>query len=159
MIKLVRIDYRLIHGQVAFAWTRNLDANVILVANDKAATDEIVKMTLKLAKPPEVKLAIKTVDDAIKLLNGDKTKPYNVFVIVGNTLDALKLSKGVSEIKSINVGGLPEREGTWLISKALSIDNNDIKNFEEMESMGIELEVRQVPNEKRKDIQNLINKR
>lgn len=157
MIRLVRIDYRLIHGQVAFAWTRNLEANVIVVADDKAATDEIIKMTLNLAKPSGVKLAIKTVDDAIELLNGEKIKSYNVFVIVGNTENALKLSKGISEIESINVGGLPEREGTRLISKALSVNHDDIENFKEMMDMEIELEVRQVPNEKKEYIKDLIN--
>lgn len=156
MIKLVRIDYRLVHGQVAMAWTRNIGANVLVVADDKAATDEIIKMTLNLAKPSGVKMTIRTIDSAIELLNGGKLESYNVFVIVGNTDSALKLAKNVPEIKSINVGGLPERENTKLITKAISVNEKDIENFKEIKGMGIELEVRQVPTESKVDMMSLI---
>ncbi|MCP5699570.1 PTS sugar transporter subunit IIB, partial [Klebsiella pneumoniae] len=49
MIKLVRIDYRLLHGQVVFAWTRALDIDHIIVANAKAAADAFITMSLNLA--------------------------------------------------------------------------------------------------------------
>ena len=51
MIKLTRIDDRLLHGQVAFTWTPALSADCIVIANDKVAKDEFLKMTLNLAKP------------------------------------------------------------------------------------------------------------
>ncbi|MCP6744595.1 PTS sugar transporter subunit IIB, partial [Klebsiella pneumoniae] len=56
MIKLVRIDYRLLHGQVVFAWTRALDIDHIIVANAKAAADAFITMSLNLAKPAGVTL-------------------------------------------------------------------------------------------------------
>ncbi|KOK90849.1 PTS sugar transporter subunit IIB, partial [Salmonella enterica] len=56
MIKLVRIDYRLLHGQVVFAWTRALDIDHIIVANANAAGDAFVSMSLSLAKPAGVSL-------------------------------------------------------------------------------------------------------
>ena len=53
MIKLVRIDYRLLHGQVVFSWTKSQGINRIIVINNEAATDEFKKMSLNLAKPTE----------------------------------------------------------------------------------------------------------
>ena len=91
MIKITRVDERLVHGQVAFAWTNSLGADCILVVNDEAAADKIRATTLKLAAPAGIKFSIKSVADAIVLLNGTKTDKYKVFVIVGNTDDALKL--------------------------------------------------------------------
>lgn len=64
MIKLVRIDYRLLHGQVVFAWTRALDIDHIIVANAKAAADAFITMSLNLAKPAGVTLDIATVEQA-----------------------------------------------------------------------------------------------
>ena len=58
MIKLLRVDHRLVHGQVAFSWTNALGADAILVANDDVPNDEIWKTALKLAKPANVKLVI-----------------------------------------------------------------------------------------------------
>lgn len=51
MIKITRVDERLVHGQVAFAWTNSLGADCILVVNDEAAADKIRATTLKLAAP------------------------------------------------------------------------------------------------------------
>ncbi|VEH40254.1 Probable phosphotransferase enzyme IIB component M6_Spy0801 [Fusobacterium varium] len=59
MVLLLRVDHRMMHGQVAFSWTQNLGADCILIANDAVASDELRKTTMKLAKPQGVKLVIK----------------------------------------------------------------------------------------------------
>ena len=51
MIKLVRVDHRLLHGQVAFSWTNGVGADCILVASDMVVNDEVWKTTLRLGKP------------------------------------------------------------------------------------------------------------
>ena len=51
MIKLLRVDHRLLHGQVAFSWTQGLGADCILIANDDVPKNDIRKTTIKLAKP------------------------------------------------------------------------------------------------------------
>ena len=55
MIKLVRLDYRLLHGQVVFAWTGHVSAQRIIVVDDEAAGDELKKSALTLSKPTGVK--------------------------------------------------------------------------------------------------------
>ncbi|TXX29607.1 Firmicu-CTERM sorting domain-containing protein, partial [Escherichia coli] len=55
MIKLVRIDHRLLHGQVVFSWSKFFNINRIIVANDEAANDEFKKMSLNLSKPAGIK--------------------------------------------------------------------------------------------------------
>ena len=49
MITLLRIDHRLLHGQVAFSWTQYVGADCILIANDSVPEDELRKTTIKLA--------------------------------------------------------------------------------------------------------------
>jgi fructoselysine/glucoselysine PTS system EIIB component len=51
MIRLLRVDHRLLHGQVAVSWSQNLDIDAILIANDDVPMDELRKTTIKLAKP------------------------------------------------------------------------------------------------------------
>ncbi|HAQ8202941.1 TPA: PTS sugar transporter subunit IIB, partial [Enterococcus faecium] len=55
MIKLVRIDHRLLHGQVVFSWSKSLNINRIIIANKEAANDEFKKMSLNLSKPTGIK--------------------------------------------------------------------------------------------------------
>lgn len=59
MVSLMRIDDRLIHGQVAYGWATSLGINVILVANDEAKNDQMKAMSLNLAKPSNVTLYIR----------------------------------------------------------------------------------------------------
>src|ERR1700753_1145947 len=88
MLKLIRIDDRLVHGQVAFTWTPALNINCIVVANDRAATDEFLKMTLGLAKPAGVKLVIKTIRETIPFLNDAKNAALSILVLIDSVKDA-----------------------------------------------------------------------
>lgn len=63
MVELCRIDDRLLHGQVAVTWVGAVAPEAILIANDEAATNEMSKLALKMAKPAGVKLAVKTIDE------------------------------------------------------------------------------------------------
>jgi len=156
MIKLVRIDDRLVHGQVAFTWVPAVGADCLIVANDKAATDEFLKMTLGLAKPPNTKLVIKSLRDTAAILNDEKYKNLKILVLVNSVVDAHSLSDSVSTITSINFGGIRAREGSRLISKAIAVTEDDIILIRQMLDKGIELEIRQVPTDTRQMIQSLV---
>lgn len=73
MITLLRVDHRLLHGQVAFSWTQYVGADCILIANDSVPGDELRKTTIKLAKPPSVKLVIKNINDSIEAIKSGVT--------------------------------------------------------------------------------------
>ena len=90
MIKLLRVDDNLLHGQVAFSWVRNLRIHTIIVADDKVANDQFMKMSLGLAKPVGVNLIIDSVDNAIEILKNDDK--LNILVIVGNIRNAEKIA-------------------------------------------------------------------
>jgi fructoselysine and glucoselysine-specific PTS system IIB component len=156
MIKLTRIDDRLLHGQVAFTWTPSLGVDCVLVANDKVAKDEFQKMTLGLAKPAGAKLFIKTVSESVSFLNDEKNKSLKILILVNSVQDAFKLTEGVAEITSINFGGIRSREGARSISKAVSVTEEDIVLIGQMLAKSIELEIRQVPSEARQMVKDLI---
>jgi fructoselysine and glucoselysine-specific PTS system IIB component len=156
MIKLTRIDDRLLHGQVAFTWTPALGADCLLIANDKVAKDEFLKMTLGLAKPAGAKLLIKTLKDAVTFLLDERSKNMKVLLIINSVQDAFAMAADVPEIKSINFGGLRSKEGSKLISKAIAITDEDLAIIKELISKNVELEVRQVPTDSKQLVNNLI---
>jgi fructoselysine and glucoselysine-specific PTS system IIB component len=156
MIKLTRIDDRLVHGQVAFTWTPAISADCLLVANDKVAKDEFMKMTLGLAKPASAKLVIKTLADAAIFINDPRAQQMKILLIVNSVKDAALMADAVSEIKSINFGGIRTNEGSKPVSKAIALTDEDIVVIKEMLAKGIELEVRQVPTDKKVLIETLI---
>ena len=135
----------MLHGQVAFSWTNNIDADCILIANDGVAGDELRKTTMKLAKPQGVKLVIKNIADSITALNSGVTDKYKLFIVVESVEDAYKLTKNVSFIKSINLGGVKSKEGTRNISKAVNLLPEEEEMLKELDKAGIEIEIRQLP--------------
>jgi fructoselysine/glucoselysine PTS system EIIB component len=156
MIKLTRIDDRLVHGQVAFTWTPALGADCLIVANDKVAKDDFQKMTLGLAKPANARLLIKTVDETIAFLNEEKYRHLKILILINSVQDAHALANGVPEIKSINFGGIRVKEGAQSISKAIALTADDIVLIKELLGKGVELEIRQVPSDSKQMVVGLI---
>lgn len=149
MLKLLRVDHRLLHGQVAFSWTQNLGADCILIANDDVPQNDIRKTTIKLAKPQGVKLVIKNIEESIKALQSGVTDKYKLFIVVESVKDAKTLADAYPEIKEINLGGMKVREGTRNISKAINITPEEEEMVKELVDKGIEVEIRQVPADKK----------
>ncbi|HAQ6392734.1 PTS sugar transporter subunit IIB [Enterococcus faecium] len=137
MIKAVRIDERLIHGQVAMTWTKSLNLTGLVVASDEAATNDIQKMTLKMAAPSNVKVIIKTVDDAIHLLKDPRAKDMRLMVLVPNVKDAVKVAKAFpTEIELMNVGNAgkmtPPSEDKKTVSKEVMLTTSEIQDLKEL---------------------------
>lgn len=106
MITQIRVDDRLIHGQVAVVWTKELNAPLLVVANDEAAKNEITQMTLKMAVPNGMKLLIRSVEDSIKVFNDPRAVDKRIFVIVSSIKDACQIAKQVKDLEAVNVANV-----------------------------------------------------
>ncbi len=148
MIQLLRVDHRLLHGQVAFSWVKNLNCNCILISNDKVVDDEVYKTTLKLAKPEGCKLVIKNIKNSIEAINSGVTSKYDLIIIVENIEDAYKIATNCN-IKSINLGGTKATDNTKNISKAVNITKTEEKLLDDLLDKNIEIEIRQLPLDKK----------
>ena len=149
MITLLRVDHRLLHGQVAFSWTQYVGADCILIPNDSVPGDELRKTTIKLAKPPSVKLVIKNINDSIEAIKSGVTDKYNLFIVVESVNDAWRIASAIDEIKSINLGGIKAKEGSKNISKAINLLPTEIEQLQQLVGKGVEVEIRQVPNDRK----------
>ena len=156
MIKLLRVDHRLLHGQVAFSWTQFLGADCILIANDSLMQDELRKTTIKLAKPQGVKVVMKNIQDSIDAINSGVTDKYKLFVVVESIEDANRLAKGTNKFTEINLGGIKSREGTRNISKAINVAPEEEETLKELINSGIIVEIRQIPNDQKILAQNVL---
>ena len=147
MIKLLRVDHRLVHGQVAINWSRHIGADCILVANDEVAKDEMRQSMLRLSKPQGMKLVIKSVEDSIKALKSGVTDKYNLFIVVNNILDVERLTDAVPGLKHVNLGVLPANEHTIALSKAINVTKEDIETLKRLLAKQVNMEIQQVPTE------------
>ena len=105
-IDALRVDERLIHGQIAMVWSRALNLDGIVVANDEAAGNEIQQTALKMAGPNGIKVIIKTMDGAIRLLKDKRAATMHLLVLVRTVGDALILSQQLDNIQYVNIGNV-----------------------------------------------------
>ncbi|GEL15869.1 PTS sugar transporter subunit IIB [Pediococcus cellicola] len=150
MIKLLRVDHRLLHGQVAVSWFNSLDVNTILVANDAVAKDDFRKSAIRLAKPENAKLVMKSVNDSVQAINSGVTNKYKMLITVESVADANKLIRGCDEkITSLNIGGTKPREGTVNYSKAVNLTPEEARMLTELQNDHVDVYIQQVPNDKK----------
>lgn len=148
MIVNVRVDHRLLHGQVAMAWNQVLGSDCILIANDSVPNDEIRKAGIKLAKPANTKLVIKNMDASVEALVSGVTDKYKVIVVVESVADVItKLCKETGMIVRSRLGGVKSREGTRQISKAVFTTPKEEELIKELITDGVTVEIRQVPSD------------
>lgn len=134
MIVQVRVDDRLIHGQVALMWGKELNTKGILVANDHAAQDSTQAATLKMACPAGQKLLIRSVEDAIKVAADPRGKDMRIFGLVDKISDALKLVEGapgcVGVVNVANTGRFDRSDD----AAKITLVTNVILNPDEVEA-------------------------
>lgn len=160
MIKLLRIDERLIHGQVANQWARQLAVDAIVVANDRAATNDLVKTSLKMAAPQGIKVVIKKVEDAISQLNDPRAKNLSIFVVVDNPDDCLKIVENVKDIPYINIGNFGrigiEKANRKEFSSSLYANEQEVETFKKIMATGVDCEVRMLTTDSKVLLSSLI---
>ncbi len=161
-IAALRVDDRLIHGQVAMTWTKQLKVNGIVVANDDAANDNTQKMALKMAVPAGIKVLIKPVDEAIRVLNDPRAARMRILVLTRNVRDALTVRKQVGEIEFLNIGNTGRFDGIdvsekKLLSPTIMLTEDEIKNLKALVALDPKTCMQQVPNDERKLVKDVIN--
>lgn len=146
MIKLLRVDHRLLHGQVAVSWKSALDIDCILVANDKVPGDAFRKSAIKMAKPADTKLVIKTIEDSITAITSGVTDKYKLLVVVESIADAARLCRAC-DIKKLNLGGTKATPQTRSLSKAVNVTEEEADIVRALISEGVDVEIQMVPDD------------
>ncbi|MCT8389299.1 PTS mannose transporter subunit IIAB [Leuconostoc holzapfelii] len=157
-IKLVRLDTRLLHGQVATAWTPDSKANRIIVVSDAVAGDELRKNLIKQAAPNGVKANIVPISKMEEVVKDDRFGGVEAFLLFETVQDVLRAVEGGVPIKTLNVGSMAHSEGKTMVNKVLSMDKADVAAFEKLRDLGVDFDVRKVPSDSKANLFDLIKK-
>jgi mannose/fructose/sorbose-specific phosphotransferase system IIB component len=144
-VVLVRIDDRLVHGQVVEGWLKSIRASMIIVASDQVAADETQTALYFLAVPQGTQLRCLTLKDAAAAWTSAAWTRERVLVLVSSPQDVVGLVENGAVMDSVNVGGLHYREGRVQVLKAVSVDEQDLAALRQLSERGIVLEARPLP--------------
>jgi len=149
---LARIDDRLIHGQVTVGWARHLKANRVIVANDEAARNSMMRTLFKLAVPRTLRVSTLTISEACHRISDGEFAQERAILLVSLPQDLLKLITRGIKLDSVNVGAMRFMEHKRSIGKAVYVDDKDVQALQKLSDLGIELEMRAVPTEPKVDL-------
>ena len=153
-IVLTRIDNRLIHGQVATQWCGTVDANLLLVANDDVASNDLRQGLMKMAAPSYAQTRFFTVEKTCAII-GKASPAQRIAIICENPHDVLKLVEGGVPIKSVNIGNMHMAEGKRQVATSVAVDDADVAAFKRLQELGVELYIQRVPSIAKEDINKL----
>ena len=155
---LARIDTRLLHGQVATAWTKQTQPTRIIVCSDGVAGDELRKTMIEQAAPPGVKANVVPISKIIEVEKDTRFGDTKAMLLFETPQDALKAIEGGVSIKELNVGSMAHSNGKVAVNQVLSLGKEDIATFDKLKSLGIKFNVRKVPTDSPEDMDALVEK-
>lgn len=156
-IELVRIDDRLVHGQVVMAWSKAVSVKHMVVIDDKVAGDEIRKMLLETVSPPWLKVSVFTVAQGIEALQSNQFGNEKIFLLCTNPMTIMMLIEGGIVINKVNIGGMSFSQGKTQLTKAVSVNEHDRNAFKQLHEQGVVLEIQILPSDTPVDIMTKIS--
>ena len=147
-LRLVRIDDRLIHGQVVAGWLRTLGAKRIVIVADATAADDFLREVLTLAAPQGVPVEVcGLATGAARLIElAASADPVIVLARVPRTLLALR--KAGVPIDVVDLGGMGAGPGRKRLHKTISVSPEELAELRELEQLGTRVEIQIVADDR-----------
>ncbi|UOQ49636.1 mannose/fructose/sorbose PTS transporter subunit IIA [Gracilibacillus caseinilyticus] len=156
---LARIDSRLLHGQVATAWTKNTQPTRIIVVSDEVAKDDLRKKLIQQAAPSGVKAHVVPINKMIELAQDDQHfGGQRALLLFENPHDVLRAVEGGVPLETINVGSMAHSTGKVQPNKVLAFNQADIDAFKKLKEAGMQFDVRKVPNDSKGNMDDILQR-
>lgn len=153
-----RVDTRLLHGQVATTWTKQVNPDRIIVVSDGVAHDELRKTMIVQAAPPGVKVHVIPIQKMIDVAHDPRFGATKVMLLFETPQDVQKCVEGGVDIKSVNLGSMAHSVGKVVATNAIALDQADIDCLEKLRSEGVEFDIRKVPADSPENYESMIKK-
>jgi PTS system mannose-specific IIB component len=141
-LKLVRVDDRLIHGQVVAVWLRAIGADQIVIVDDRSARDPFLREVLVLAAPRGTPVEVYGLAEGASRVSELAASSTGTFVLIRTPLTALRLRELGVEFDVLNVGGIGAGPGRRPLYKNISASDEEIAAMRSLEAMGTKVELR-----------------
>lgn len=154
-IKLVRVDFRLIHGQIVNKWIKVKQCNRIVVIDDTLASNEFMKKVYFMSAPPGVKVDIYTIDQAITNWSNNQFGNGSLLILFKNVNTAVRCYQKGLNFSTLQIGGLGAAPGRKLVFGPITLDKTDFESLLDLQNQGVDVIFHQVPDEKSEDFESI----
>jgi len=154
----VRMDNRLIHGQILVSWNAALSIDHLIVTNDKVAKDPMQVTLLKAVTPIGSKVSILTIEECVDYCMSPEAEDENIFIITKFPEDGLALIEEGLEIDTLNLGNQAFVRGAKKLSNSVYLTEEGVSALKKMHEKGIKLTCRMLPNDSKSEFWPVIEK-
>jgi len=151
MVILIRVDDRLLHGQIICSWVPFVKADSLLVASDEAASDALVSEIISACGCNELSVMVKSVADTAAYLRGEGGSAGRVMLVVGELRDAMRLYDLGMRFTSINLGNIHHEDDGRAITPSIIVNDEDEAVLRRLRELGVSIEIRDIPRNESKE--------
>ena len=120
------------------------NAQRIIICNDDVYNDDVRRTLLRQAAPPGMKVNVVNIEKAVAVYHNPQYQDETVFYLFTNPQDVLTMVQQGVKIATLNIGGMAWRPGKKQLTKAVSLDAADIDAFQQLDKLGVTLDLRVV---------------
>lgn len=147
-VKMIRIDDRLIHGQIVAAWAKSLSIKRIWIVDDHVAKDVFITNVMKMVSPPDAELVITGTDQVETLIQEYDSNDKNTLILVKYPKVARLLYDAGVGLRELNVGGMGANADRRKLFKNISASEEEKADLKEIRDLGVKVYFQVTPNEK-----------
>lgn len=155
-ITLVRVDNRLVHGQILEAWVPFLQASCIIVVDDQVASDCYCETVIRMAVPREVEVVICGTGDFADTYSFHRGSGQKTIVLFSSIADALRVYRRGYRFDTLNIGNVYNENCQLCCTPSVLLSDVDLRDISALHSEGVKIELRRVPREKPVDFDDVI---
>ncbi|HEX0200403.1 TPA: PTS sugar transporter subunit IIB [Streptococcus pneumoniae] len=146
-IEFVRIDDRLVHGQVVTTWLKKYDIEQVIIVNDRISEDKTRQSILKISAPVGLKIVFFSVKRFVEVLNSVPIKKRTMLIYT-NPKDVYDSIEGNLKLEYLNVGQMSKTEENEKVTGGVDLGEEDKYYFKKIVDKGTRVEIQMVLNDK-----------
>lgn len=155
-IALVRVDDRLIHGQVSVGWVQALKARRIALVDDEVRANDWEQELYRLGVPPGIAVEFVSVDEAAHAVERWMREPEPTIVLTPDVATVERLVDQTGAIRKVNVGGVHEASGRSQRLSYVYLSDSETDALRRLGERGVEVTAQDVPTARAVPLEELL---
>lgn len=157
-IALVRVDNRLVHGQILEAWVPFLRVSCIVVVDDQVASDFFRETVIRMAVPREVQVIISGLKEFAEAYSFTQGRGKKTIVLFSTVSAALAVHRLGFRFAKLNIGNVYNENCRLCCTPSVLLSDTDVSDITILHDEGVQIELRRVPKEKPVDFYDIVQK-
>ena len=145
-LTLVRLDERLVHGQLIVRWGKPLDVSLIVLVDDRVRESDWEQELFRMGIPPDVELQFASVAEAIAAAPAWAASPRRTFVVTGDVDSLVRLVERAPDVRRINIGGVHQQPRRRQRLPYVFLSDDEAAQLGRLAERGVDVSAQDVPN-------------